>query len=91
MELITALAEIGPPAAAAIPLITPYLSSHDPVLRVVATYALARFGKAAQIQRSPLWKKISPNSTGDENAITLWALSKIDPSSPKSKSRCSRR
>ncbi|MCA9023271.1 MAG: HEAT repeat domain-containing protein, partial [Planctomycetaceae bacterium] len=45
VEIITALAEIGPPAAAAIPLIKPYVNSDDLVLRTVATYALARFGK----------------------------------------------
>jgi len=83
-ELITALAEIGPPAAAAIPLITPYVSSDDPVLRVVATYALARFGKVAQSAVPVLEKELTKRSK-DENAITLWALTKIDPTPQRGK------
>ena len=84
MELITALAEIGPSAASAIPLITPYLNSHDPMLRVVATYALARFGKAAKSTVPTLEKDLAKHHD-DENAITLWALSKIDPSPQRAK------
>ncbi|WP_299461189.1 HEAT repeat domain-containing protein [uncultured Gimesia sp.] len=83
-ELITALAEIGPPAASAIPLITPYVSSDNPLLRVVATYALARFGKAAAATVPILEQELKKNSA-DENAITLWALTKIDPSPERAK------
>jgi len=84
MELITALAEIGPPAASAIPLITPYLNSDDPMLRVVATYALARFGKAAKSTVPTLEKDLAKHHA-EENAVTLWALSKIDPSPQRAK------
>ncbi|WP_298868330.1 HEAT repeat domain-containing protein [uncultured Gimesia sp.] len=84
MELITALAEIGPAAASAIPQITPYLDSADPVLRVVATYALARFGKAAKSTVPALEKELAKRHE-DENAVTLWALSKIDPSPKRAK------
>ncbi|MFK7777342.1 MAG: HEAT repeat domain-containing protein, partial [Gimesia sp.] len=84
MELITALAEIGPPAASAIPLITPYLDSDNAMLRVVATYALARFGKAAKSTVPTLEKDLAKHHEG-ENAITLWALSKIDPSPQRAK------
>ncbi|QDV50123.1 HEAT repeat domain-containing protein [Gimesia fumaroli] len=83
-ELITALAEIGPQAASAIPLITPYVSSDDQMLRVVSTYALARFGKAAESAVPLLEKELTKNSD-DENTITLWALSKIDPSPQRAK------
>ncbi|WP_339732048.1 HEAT repeat domain-containing protein [uncultured Gimesia sp.] len=83
-ELITALAEIGPPAASAIPLITPYVSSDNPMLRVAATYALARFGKLANSAVPILEKELAKNSK-DENAITLWALTKIDPSPQRAK------
>lgn len=84
MELITALAEIGPSAAAAIPEITPYLSSDDPMSRIVATYALARFGKAAKATVPTLEKDLAKHHP-DENTITLWALSKIDPTPQRAK------
>ncbi len=83
-ELITALAEIGPPAADAIPLITPYVNSDDLVLRVVATYALARFGKLSE-SAVPLLEKELKSHNEHENAITLWALTKIDPSPARAK------
>ena len=84
MELMTALAEIGPSAAAAIPQITPYLNSDDPMLRIVATYALARFGKAAKSTVPALEKDLAKHHE-EENSITLWALSKIDPSPQRAK------
>ncbi|QDT98390.1 HEAT repeat domain-containing protein [Gimesia aquarii] len=83
-ELITALAEIGPPAASAIPLITPYLDSRDPILRVVATYAMARFGKSAK-SVVPIMEKELAKHDEEENAVTLWALTKIDPSPTRAK------
>ena len=84
MELMTALAEIGPSAATAIPQITPYLNSDDPLLRTVATYALARFGKAAKSAVPTLEKELAKRHE-NENAVTLWALSKIDPSPQRAK------
>ncbi|QDT42021.1 putative phycocyanin operon protein Z [Gimesia alba] len=79
MELISALAEIGPKAAAsAVPLITPYLSSGDRELRMIATYALARFGAASKSAIPSLEKELSAHN-GMENTVTLWALAKIDP------------
>ncbi|WP_278466246.1 HEAT repeat domain-containing protein [Gimesia maris] len=83
-EIITALAEIGPPAAAAIPLIKPYVNSEDMVLRVVATYALARFGKLSE-SAVPLLEKELKLHNEQENAVTLWALTKIDPSPARAK------
>ncbi|MCA9018318.1 MAG: HEAT repeat domain-containing protein, partial [Planctomycetaceae bacterium] len=78
-ELISALAEIGPRAAASIPLLIPYLSSGNRELRMIATYALARFGASAKSAVPPLEKELSGRN-GMENTVTLWALTKIDPS-----------
>lgn len=77
-ELITALAEIGPDASSAISTIAPYLNSGNIDLRLIATYAMARFGKAAKAEVPQLEKTID-SSNGMENAVTLWALTKIDP------------
>ncbi|QDV17077.1 putative lyase [Gimesia panareensis] len=77
-ELITALAEIGPDASSAISTIAPYLNSGNIDLRLIATYAMARFGKAAKAEAPQLEKSLD-SSNGMENAVTLWALTKIDP------------
>jgi len=77
-ELVTALAEIGPDASSAISEIAPYLNSGNVDLRLIATYAMARFGKAAKAEVPQLEKSLN-SSNGMENAVTLWALTKIDP------------
>lgn len=78
-ELITALAEIGPAAAPAISAIAPYLNSGNVDLRLVATYAMARFGKVAKAEVPQLEKTLNSSNNNMENAVTLWALTKIDP------------
>ena len=83
VELITALAEIGPDASSTISLIAPYLNSGNIELRLIATYAMARFGKAAKAEVPQLEKSLQ-SGNGTENAVTLWALTKIDPSPKRS-------
>ncbi len=85
-DALTAIASVGPAAAAAVPQVMEELKNSDALVRRLAALALGQIGAPAATPALPELRKLMDDGDRDVARNALNAVKAIDPKGPEAKS-----